>query len=123
VKEEYLLSDEELSSLKEVVNLDRVLEALKEEKLVAKDVTWKKVPFYKPKVSPECADGYSSRVGIHEVLKVTPAVAELIIKGGTADAIEKQAKAEGMLTMIEDGIFKAAQGVTTIEEVLRVVSE
>ena len=45
------------------------------------------------------------------------------MKNATGDAIEKQARSEGMLTMSEDGIFKAAQGVTTIEEVLRVVTE
>ncbi len=45
------------------------------------------------------------------------------MKGTTSDEIEAQAKKEGMLTMIEDGVFKAVQGVTTIEEVLRVVSE
>lgn len=123
VKEEYTLSGEEIDSLKEVVDLDRVLDALREEKIVGKDATWKSIPFYRPKPSPECAEGYSSRVGIHEILKVTPAIQELIVKGATADAIEEQAKKEGMLTMIEDGIFKAAQGVTTIEEVLRVVSE
>ena len=45
------------------------------------------------------------------------------MKGATAEEIENQAKKEEMLTMIEDGIFKAVQGITTIEEVLRVISE
>jgi type II secretory ATPase GspE/PulE/Tfp pilus assembly ATPase PilB-like protein len=45
------------------------------------------------------------------------------MKGGTSDAIEEQARKEGMLTMIEDGIVKAVKGMTTIEEVLRVISE
>ncbi len=45
------------------------------------------------------------------------------MSGGTADQIEEQARKEGMITMIEDGIFKAVQGITTIEEVLRVISE
>jgi type IV pilus assembly protein PilB len=123
VKEEYTLTEEEIKSLREVVDLDRVLQALKDEKIVEKNADWKDVPFYRPKVSAECGEGYSSRVGIHEVLKVTSAIQDLIIKGATADAIEEQARKEGMLTMIEDGIFKAAQGITTIEEVLRVVSE
>ena len=57
------------------------------------------------------------------MLKVTPTVKSLIMKGATAGEIEEQAKLEGMMTMIEDGIFKAAQGITTIEEVLRVISE
>ena len=45
------------------------------------------------------------------------------MKGASSEEIEAQAKSEGMMTMIEDGIFKAVQGITTIEEVLRVVSE
>ena len=57
------------------------------------------------------------------MLKVTPAIKEIILKGGTGDDVEKQAKSEGMLTMLEDGLFLAVQGVTTTEEVLRVVSE
>ena len=68
-------------------------------------------------------DGYSSRIGIHEVLPVTHEIRNLIVKGSPAEEIETQAKKEGMLTMAEDGIYKAACGITTIEEVLRVVSE
>jgi len=41
----------------------------------------------------------------------------------TGDALETQARKEGMLTMMEDGIYKAAKGLTSIEEVLRVISE
>ena len=81
------------------------------------------MPFWKPNPTSEYPDGYHSRVGIHEVLKVTPTIRSLIMKGETSDAIEAQAKKEGMLTMIEDGIVKASQGITTIEEVLRVISE
>ncbi|MDQ5927960.1 MAG: type pilus assembly protein PilB, partial [Patescibacteria group bacterium] len=50
-------------------------------------------------------------------------IKELIMKGATGDAIEAQGKSEGMMTMLEDGVFKAAQGITTLEEVLRVVTE
>ena len=46
----------------------------------------------------------------------------MIIQNETADKIEAQARKEGMLTMLEDGIFKCVTGETTIEEVLRVVS-
>ena len=122
-KEKYFLSKAELASLKKTVDMDRVLGFLKEEKIVSEKDTWETISFCKPKLSPECADGYGGRAGIHEVLKISTPVRDLIMKGGTAEDIEKQAKAEGMMTMIEDGIFKAAQGVTTIEEVLRVVTE
>ena len=122
-KTKYFLNKEELASLSNVVSLDRMLEILKEEKIINKKDGIEKVPFWKPTPSKDSEDGYSSRIGIHEVLKVTPTIKALIMKGATSGEIEEQAKSEGMMTMIEDGIFKAAQGITTIEEVLRVVSE
>lgn len=122
-KTKYFLSKEELNSLGKIVSLDRMLGILKQEKIVDDKAVWDKIPFYKPEPGKDTEDGYQSRIGIHEVLKVTPTIKELIMKGATAGAIEEQAKSEGMMTMIEDGIFKAVQGITTIEEVLRVVSE
>ena len=73
--------------------------------------------------SAECETGYAGRAVIHEVLKMTTTLKDIIVRGGSSDEIEAQAKKEGMMTMIEDGLFKAVQGVTTIEEVLRVISE
>ena len=122
-KEKYFLTKAEIATLAKSVDLERVLLALKEEKIVDKSATWEKIPFYKPKATSESEDGYSGRIGIHEILKVTATIRELVMKGSTSDQIEDQAKKEGMLTMIEDGIFKAVMGVTTIEEVLRVISE
>jgi type IV pilus assembly protein PilB len=122
-KERYALSKSELAELSKKIDMDRVLKFLKEEKIVAPSITWDKIPFYKPKPSAESEDGYKSRVGIHEVLKMSPTIKDLIMKGATSSQIEEQAKKEGMLTMIEDGIFQCVQGITTIEEVLRVISE
>ncbi|MDP3763293.1 MAG: hypothetical protein Q8Q92_01390, partial [bacterium] len=122
-KEKYFLNKAALATLSKSVNLDRVLQALKDEKILPAGAVWEKVPFYKPVFSVECKDGYSSRIGIHETLKVTLPIKELIIRGATTNDIEAQARKEGMLTMLEDGIFKCVQGVTTIEEVFRVVSE
>ena len=120
---EYKLSDAEFKELSKEVDLERVLGFLKKEKIVAPKADWKDIPFFKPKVSGECPDGYSSRVGIHEVLEVTSTIKNLIMKNATGDEIEKQAKSEGMMTMLEDGIFKCVQGLTTIEEILRVTRE
>ncbi|MBI2023217.1 Flp pilus assembly complex ATPase component TadA [Candidatus Giovannonibacteria bacterium] len=121
--EKYFLSEAEMKDLEEVVSLDRVLKFLKDEKIVAPKASWKDIPFYKPKPSSTCPDGYSGRIGIHEALKMSPTIKELLMKNATADEIEKQAKTEGMMTMSEDGFFKATQGITTIEEVLRVTRE
>ncbi len=122
-KEKYFLTKNEVTDLERVIDMNRVLGILKEEKIVGKNETWEKIPFYRPKKSEKCDDGYSGRVGIHEVLKVTPTIKDLVMKNATSLDIENAAKKEGMLTMIEDGIFKAVQGVTSIEEVLRVVTE
>jgi len=122
-KEKQYLTKAGMESLKKLVDLDRILKQLREEKIVDKFATWEKIPFYRPKKSTEAEDGYKGRIGIYEALKVTPSIRELIMKNSTSKIIEEQAKKEGMLTMIEDGIFKAVQGLTTIEEVLRVVSE
>ena len=84
---------------------------------------WETIPFYKPKPTAECENGYGGRLVIHEVLKMTSTLKEIIVKGASSDEIEKQAKKEGMMSMIEDGLFKAVQGMTTVEEVLRVISE
>lgn len=122
-KEEYRLSKGELVSLRKAVDLDRVLGVLKEENIVGSDANWETIPFYKPKSAPDCPDGFSGRLGIHEVMKMSPSIKEIIMDGGTSAEVEKRAKEEGMMSMIEDGIYKAAKGITTIEEVLRVVSE
>ncbi len=122
-KESYTLSAAEREDLEKRLDLDLVLKVLKEEKKVPADATWSTVPFYRPVPNAECEDGYKGRLGIHEILPLSPAIKEIVIKSGTADDIEKQARKEGMMTMMEDGIYKAALGITTIEEVLRVVSE
>lgn len=123
VKERQFLTKAGIASLQKLVNLDRILKLLIEEKVVEKNATWEKIPFYKPKKSEASPDGYASRIGIHEALKISPTIRELVIKNASSKEIEEQAKREGMLTMLEDGVFKAVQGLTTIEEVLRVVSE
>jgi type IV pilus assembly protein PilB len=122
-KEKYFLTKAEIQTLGKSVNMEKVLGVLKEEKIIGKSDTWEKVNFWRPKKGVASEEGYSGRQGIHEILKVSPAIKEIIMKGGTADDIQKQADAEGMLTMIEDGVFKAVNGITTIEEVLRVASE
>jgi type IV pilus assembly protein PilB len=122
-KEKYFLDKAELATLGKSVNLKKVLDVLKEEKVVGPNDVWEKIPFWRLKKGVSVEDGFSGRIGIHEIMKVSPAIKEIILKAGTADAIQKQAEDEGMLTMLEDGIFNAVLGVTTIEEVLRVISE
>jgi type IV pilus assembly protein PilB len=122
-KTRYQLSQSEQKSLSKIADIDRLLKIMRAEQIIGPKDTLETISFYKPNISADSEDGYSGRVGIHEVLKISPTIKESIVGNKTADEIEKLAKSEGMLTMIEDGIIKATQGVTTIEEVLRVVSE
>lgn len=64
--------------------------------------------------------GYQGRVGIYEVLNVSPTIRELVAEHADADTIHKKALEEGMVTMFEDGVQKILLGQTTIEEILRV---
>ncbi len=121
--EQIELTKEQYADLEKIVDQGTVLKALKEEKVVSSDTTWKNLPFYKPHENGQSASGYSTRVGIYEVLPVTASIKELIMKSASGDQIHAQARKEGMLTMSEDGIFKAVQGTTTIEEVLRVITD
>ncbi|MBX4198173.1 GspE/PulE family protein [Candidatus Parcubacteria bacterium] len=122
-KEAYFLSKAEFDHLASIVDMDKVLEVLQEDKIVEKTATWPKIPFYKARPASESEDGFKGRIGIHEILKMSQPIRDFIMQGKTAKDIEVQARKEGMITMIEDGIFKAVQGQTTIEEVFRVVSE
>jgi type IV pilus assembly protein PilB len=122
-KEKRKLTKAEMGALGKIVNLERMIELLRAEKIIGPKDTWEDINIAVPTPSPEAEDGYKGRVGIHEVLKMSPAIKELIMKDATSAQIEEQAKKEGMITMIEDGIFMVAQGKTTIEEVLRVVTE
>lgn len=121
-KEKYFLSESEIKNLENVVDLKRLLSFLQKEGVTAES-DWKKIPFYRPKMNLETESSFKGRVGIYEVLAVTQSIKEMINKGATSKEIEDQAKKEGMLTMLEDGIFKCVQGHTTIEEVLRVITE
>ena len=120
-REEYTLSASEKADLAKHADLDAVLATMKEEGVIKSDATWSTIPFYRVKEGVE--DAYKGRLGIHEVLTVSSTVKSMIMDHKTADEIEAQCRKEGMLTMLEDGIYKAARGVTTIEEVLRVISE
>lgn len=122
-KEQYFLSEAEIDGLKKVVDLEHIRPFLEAEQVIKPKTQWKEIPFYRPKPNEESEDGFKGRVGIHEALKISQTVKEIILRGGSADEVEAQAKKEGMITMLEDGIFKAIQGKTTIDEVLRVISE
>ncbi|OGM11558.1 hypothetical protein A2V80_01125 [Candidatus Woesebacteria bacterium RBG_16_39_8b] len=82
------------------------------------------IKLFKGKGDVDCNNsGYYGRVGIFEVLPVTPKISRLILERAPAVDIESEGVEEGMITMKQDGYLKAIEGITTVEEVLRVAQE
>jgi len=80
--------------------------------------------FYYGKGCAECGDtGYFSRMGLYEILEINDFIREAIMRRADAGEIKKIAIKNGMVTLLEDGFKKAIAGLTTIEEILRVVNE
>ncbi len=68
----------------------------------------------------ECSNtGYKGRMGVYEVMRITPGLRELILQRANATELKRQAISDGMITLRRDGIIKMCQGLTTAEEVLK----
>ncbi len=65
--------------------------------------------------------GYRGRMGVHEVMAISESIERLTVENASADKIKREAVAEGMLTLRDDGFEKVKMGLTSIEEILRVV--
>lgn len=82
------------------------------------------VKFYRGKGDPDCGNsGYLGRIGIFEAMPISEKISKLILERASATDIDKQAREEGMITMKQDGYLKVTEGITTVEEVLRVAQE
>ncbi len=82
------------------------------------------IPFYRPVGCDACHHtGYKGRMGIYEVMKVTDRVRRMIAQRASEDAIREVAQSTGMLALGDDALAKVKAGVTTAEELLRVVTE
>jgi len=70
----------------------------------------------------KCTEGYKGRVGVYEVMPITPKIADIIMQGGNSLEIAKIAEQEGINNLRKSGLKKAASGVTSITEINRVTS-
>ncbi len=121
-KEEYKIKKPEIETLKNYCDLERVKKEFIKERLLKKGGEIQEMSFYRTKKGEE-EEGYKGRIGIYEVLEITETIKNLIEKNETDSKIQKQAREEGMRLMVEDGLVKAARGITSIEEVLRVITD
>ncbi|MFC1618100.1 GspE/PulE family protein [Patescibacteria group bacterium] len=113
-----------LSKIERDFDIARILEIMKREKIIPAKGTLSDLKFYRGRGCSQCNnEGHKGRIGIYEVLEITPGIQDLIAQQAATERIFNQAVKDGMITMEEDGFIKATTGITTLEEVLRVTKE
>ncbi len=122
-KEKHQITNEELNKLKSEFPIEESLKILQNQKAIKKSLRLEELIFYKPSASSDCPDGFKGRTGIYEVIEVDDQIRKLIIEGADTQKIAQMAKQNGALTMLEDGLYKSIQGITTIETVLSVIKQ
>jgi type IV pilus assembly protein PilB len=78
---------------------------------------------YQPVGCSDCREGYKGRVGIYEVMKITPEISKLIMEDANSIQISEQSQKLGFSNLRRSGLLKVMQGVTSLQEVNRVTSE
>jgi len=81
------------------------------------------VTVFKAAGCDNCTDGYKGRLGIYQVMPVTEAIGRIIMEGGNAMQIADQAEKEGVFDLRRSGLIKVASGITSLEEINRVIKE
>lgn len=82
----------------------------------------KEMTLYTPNGCEQCTDGYKGRVGIYEVMKITPEIANIIMRGGNSLEIAEVSLNAGFNNLRLSGLRKAAEGVTSLAEINRVTN-
>lgn len=125
-KQEFHLGKKSISELELAFNTKQLLGLLKKQgiKLGAKEKNLASITFFHGAGCRRCNNsGYKGRIGIYEVLEINKDITKKINERATANEIGDYARKNGMITMLQDGLIKAKQGITTIEEVLRVTRD
>lgn len=124
-KEAVKVDDTTAGALAKQFNFEKLYVTLNREEVLEKKVTkFEDMPFFHGKGCEKCGNtGYKGRLGIHEILENTPEIQDLIVKRATTLEIQDEAEKQGMILMWQDGFIKAVQGITTIDEILRVTKE
>jgi len=121
----YNLDKKVIEDLKKQLDIPAILEKLEKNKIIMTAKTGlESLLFYRGKGCKKCNNtGYKGRMGIYEVLEVTKDISDLILKNAGVNEIEEAAEKQGMIRIVEDGFIKARNGITTIEEIMRVTRE
>ncbi|MBD3282235.1 MAG: hypothetical protein GF387_01340 [Candidatus Portnoybacteria bacterium] len=102
--------------------VDKELSGMKPSELKKMNIK-KPYTLYEPEPSKECPKGTKGRIGIFEMIEMTPELEQIILSDPSERKIREEAKRQGMTTMMQDGILKALRGLTGFEEVKKAVEE
>ena len=121
----YTLTKKNIEELEKQVSFDLILEAMEKHGAIAsRKQSFDSLLFFRGRGCKQCNDsGYKGRIGIYELLEMTPKIREAITNNATSEQIFQHALDQNMITLLQDGFMKAKNGVTTVEEVLRVTKE
>ncbi len=115
-KEEYVPAEESIDSIKKIISIISPKANLEIPKKIEK--------LYRPKGCSKCNNiGYKGRTGIFEVLTINKEIEQLILDMASKSELMVAALESGMITMLQDGLLKSIEGITSVEEVQRVTGE
>ncbi len=112
-------------TLSKLFHLDRLIPVMEREGILQdKAKSFTDLQFYKGQGCDKCNhSGYKGRTGIHEILEITPQIGDMVMQKKNSSEIQDEAEKNGMVLLWQDGFIKATQGITSIEEILRVSKE
>ncbi|MFH0856655.1 MAG: GspE/PulE family protein [bacterium] len=123
--ESYKLDKKAIETLEKQINVPNLLEKLKKEGAITeKNKALESILFYRGKGCKQCNnEGFKGRIGIYEVMEIDNELSEAITKNCSKEDLYKIIQKKGVLSMMEDGFIKAKNGITTVEEIMRVATE
>ena len=121
----YNLTKSQIEELKKNVDVDKLLQVMEREQIIqSADLPLSDLLFFKGKGCKKCNnEGYKGRIGIYEILEITTEISELILNKVSEEKLREEAEKQQMITVMEDGFIKAKNGITTIEEIIRVTKD
>ena len=125
-KKPFSLDTKAINEIEKIFDTKKLAALFKSQKISLKsgEKNLKTMTFFRGEGCRRCSNsGYKGRIGIYEVMEIDKDVASKINQRATAEELKKYTKEKGMVTMLQDGLVKSKQGITTIEEVLRVTRD
>jgi len=125
-REDYKLKTAELKKISARFGLKRIEDILREENLLGKNQKINNVSFYRSKERAKPSEAYEGRIGVFEALKISEPLKEIIrekskSEGLVPEEIRKISRKQGEISLLEDSLIKAAQGIISIDEALKML--